>query len=132
MQRIHVVGRVGQDPEMRHTGKGDAVVNFSLADTERWKDKDGNQQNKTEWFRCKCFGKQAEIINMYVKKGEQLAVSGKMRTSEWEKDGERRKTVELVIDGFELISSRDGGQPSQPPSKPQSASTPEFDEDVPF
>ena len=134
MQRVHVVGRLGSDPEGRVTNSGDAVVNFSLADTERWKDKNsGETKSKTEWFRCKCFGRQAEIIKDYVKKGEYLAVSGKMRTSEWEKDGQKRQAVELVIDNFELISARmDGNSSQSQQATPKSEQATDFDEDIPF
>ena len=136
MQRIHVVGRLGSDPELRQTNGGDAVVNFSLADTERWKDKkSGETKSKTEWFRCKCFGRQAEILAEYVHKGEHLAVSGKMRTSEWEKEGVKRQTVELVIDGFELISVRMDGNAKPQDSgnrREQSGKQDEFEDDIPF
>ena len=120
MHKIHIVGRLGNDPELRHTKGGDAVVNFSMADTERWKDKQSGETNsRTEWFRCKCFGRQAEIIAQYVKKGENLAITGKLRTSEWEKEGVKQYTTEIIVDGFELISVRlDGNQSS---SQPQSS-----------
>jgi len=135
MQKVIVFGNVGQDPELRRTNDQTAVVNFSLADTERWKDKQGEQQSRTEWFRCKCFGPQAELIAKYVKKGNQLMVIGKMRTSEWEKDGEKRYSTDLAVDNFEFVGSRNdsSNEGYKPPSKPQSESVPAYDEeDIPF
>ena len=131
MHRINIVGRLGNDPELRTTGGGDPVVNFSLADTERWKNKStGETDSRTEWFRCACFGRQAEIIAQYCKKGQNLAVEGKLRTSTYEKDGQTQYKTEVIVSNFELIAPREDA--TMPPSKPQSESAPDLAEDIPF
>jgi single-strand DNA-binding protein len=101
------MGNLGQDPELRFMPDGRAVVNISIACTERWKDKaTGEQKENTEWIRAVGFGKRAEIIAEYFKKGSQIYVSGKMRTRSWEKDGAKHYTTEIVIDDFQFCGQR--------------------------
>jgi single-strand DNA-binding protein len=87
---------------------GKPVTNFSLAVTERWKNKDGEQQEHTEWYRCSAFDRTAEIIDEYVRKGDQLLVVGKQRTNEYEdKDGNKRQSVQTIVDRVVLQPKKD-------------------------
>lgn len=109
MQRIVIIGNLGKDPETRYLTNGNAVTNFSVACTEKWKGKDGEQQEHTEWFRCNAFERTAEIAGEYLRKGHQVCVEGKLRTRKYEKDGEEHQITELVVDRLHLLYNRDGG-----------------------
>ena len=80
INKVILVGSVGKDPEIRHSQSGSAVASISLATNESWKDKNGDKQERTEWHRLQFFGKLAEIVGEYVKKGQQLYVEGSLRT----------------------------------------------------
>ena len=90
-----IVGNVGSDPDIRYTQSGAAVVNFSVATNERWKDDKGETQERTEWHRVVAFGTPAEFVAEYLKKGAVVYVEGKIKTEQWEKDGERRYTTKI-------------------------------------
>jgi len=127
-----MVGRLGQDPETRYTAKGDAVTNFSMAHTNRWKDRDSSEdREKTEWVRFVAFKNQAEIIGKYAKKGSQLYVCGQQQTRKWERDGVPQYTTEVKVKEFEFVGSKGD---SQEPSQKQDAPPPtdDFDDDIPF
>lgn len=134
-----LVGNVGSDPEVRHFENGGMVANFSLATTERYKNKQGEQVENTEWHRIAVFGKLAEVAEKYVKKGAQLYIQGKIKTRSWEnKEGVKQYTTEIVLQGFEdtfkLLGKRpEGAQSSAPPTPPQEQQTiaPVHD-DLPF
>lgn len=94
-----LVGTCGQDPEVRFMPNGNAVTNLSLATSEQWTDKQtGQKVEKTEWHRVSLFGKVAEIAGEYLRKGSQVYIEGKLQTREWEKDGIKRYTTEIVVD----------------------------------
>ena len=95
LNEVRLIGRVGKDPEVRFAQSGTAFANFSLATSEKWTDKNtGEKKELTEWSRCSAFGKLAEIIGEYVKKGSLIYVGGRLRTEEWEdKDGIKRQTT---------------------------------------
>lgn len=96
MNKVILLGRLGQDVELKHTPNGAAVANFSLATTESWNDKGGNKQEKTEWHRIVVWGKIAELCNQYLSKGRQALVEGKLQTRQWDdKDGNKRYTTEI-------------------------------------
>jgi single-strand DNA-binding protein len=104
------MGRVGQDPDVRYTAGGDAVVNLSIATGESWKDKGGQKQERTEWHRVVAFGKLAEIVKVYVHKGDPLYVEGALRTRKWQgQDGQDRYTTEIVLSGPQAVLSLLGG-----------------------
>lgn len=105
-----LVGNVGGDPELRETASGTPVVNLSLATTERWKDSDGNRQERTEWHRLFMFGKRAEVIAEYVKKGDRLFVEGSIRYNSYEQDGETKYSTSIEITNFEFLSNNNDGQ----------------------
>jgi single-strand DNA-binding protein len=106
-QKVIIAGNLGQDPEVRYLSNGDAVASFSVAVTETWKDASGERKEKTEWFRCACFKRQAEIAGEYLKKGAQVLVEGKMQTRSYEaKDGTQKYVTELRVDTFKMLGAR--------------------------
>lgn len=116
---VVILGNVGKDPEVRYTNSGDAVANLSVATSEKWKDKKtGQAQEKTEWHRISAFGKTAEIIGNYVKKGDQIHIQGKIQTRKWkDNNGQDRFTTEIIANNVTLISNRN--QTQQQPQQPQ-------------
>ena len=102
VNKVILVGNVGQDPEVRYLPNGGAVANVSIATSESWMDKNTNQrQDKTEWHRVVFFGKLADIVSQYVKKGSKLYVEGKLQTRKWQDQaGQDKYTTEIVVDGF--------------------------------
>lgn len=152
LNKVEIIGRLGNDPEQRALPNGDAVCNLSIATSETWKDAQGNKQERTEWHRVTMFGKVAEIAGKYLRKGSQCYISGKLQTREWEKDGIKRYTTEIVVTGFDgkliLLESANtnDNQSQQQQSRPQQqqrqaqqqqspAPQPDFDsfdDDVPF
>lgn len=99
VNKVILVGTCGQDPETRFLPNGNAVTNLSLATSEQWTDKQtGQKVEKTEWHRVSLFGKVAEIAGEYLRKGSQVYIEGKLQTREWEKDGIKRYTTEIVVD----------------------------------
>ncbi|KIU51156.1 MULTISPECIES: single-stranded DNA-binding protein [Pseudomonas] len=99
VNKVILVGTCGQDPEVRHLPNGNAVTNLSLATSEQWTDKQtGQKVERTEWHRVSMFGKVAEIAGEYLRKGSQVYIEGKLQTREWEKDGIKRYTTEIIVD----------------------------------
>jgi len=117
VNKVILVGTCGQDPEVRYLPNGNAVTNLSLATSESWTDKQTNQKvEKTEWHRVSLFGKVAEIAGEYLRKGSQVYIEGKLQTREWEKDGIKRYTTEIVVDmqgTMQLLGGRPQGDQSQ-------------------
>ncbi len=118
VNKVILVGTCGQDPEVRYLPNGNAVTNLSLATSEQWTDKQtGQKVEKTEWHRVSMFGKVAEIAGEYLRKGSQVYIEGKLQTREWEKDGIKRYTTEIVVDmqgTMQLLGGRpQGDQQSQ-------------------
>lgn len=105
---VKLIGYVGQDPEIRATGNGTAVANFSLSTSEVWTDRESNERKeRTEWHRLVAFGRVAEIVRDYVSKGSPLYVGGSLRTRQWEdKDGNKRYTTEINVTDVSLLRSR--------------------------
>ena len=123
-----ILGNVGQDPEVRHTNKGTAVCNFSIATNKSWKTQDGQKQDKTSWHRVTAWGKVAEIAGQYVKKGSQVYVEGELEYGSFtNKDGIEVPTCEIVIQSLQLLSRSD----SKPAAKPKPADD-DFSDEVPF
>ncbi|KAA8684541.1 single-stranded DNA-binding protein [Pseudomonas caricapapayae] len=99
INKVILVGTCGQDPDCRYLPNSTAVTNLSLATSEQWTDKQtGQKVEKTEWHRVSLFGKVAEIAGEYLRKGSQVYIEGKLQTREWEKDGIKRYTTEIVVD----------------------------------
>ena len=110
INKVIIVGNLGADPETRYTPSGTAITTIRVATSESWKDKQtGEQQERTEWHRVKFFGRLAEIAGEYLKKGGQVYIEGKLRTEEYEKDGIKRWSTDIVADEMQMLGSRSGG-----------------------
>jgi single-strand DNA-binding protein len=132
-----ILGNLGRDPEAKFLPSGDAVTNFSVAVTETYKNKSGEKQETTTWYRCECFGKQAEVAGKYLTKGSQVLVEGKMRSRKFkDKDGADRESWDLRIDNFQMMGGKkDGDSAPAPQRSSQGASKDafaDFESDVPF
>ena len=152
VNKVILVGNLGNDPDIRYTAGGAAVANISLATAESWKDKNsGELQERTEWHRIVFFGRLAEIVGEYLRKGSQVYVEGRLQTRKWEdKEGHDRYTTEIVANEMQMLGSKSSGsanyepatqsQPRQNTPEPQSAPSPapapapadDFDDDIPF
>lgn len=120
MQKFQAIGHIGQDPELNYTNAGDAVVNLSMATNEVWYDDSGEKQTRTEWHQLVAFGKKAETIAEYVKKGSQLYIDSKKRTRKWEdRDGNDRYSTEFIINRFEFLGGGSDGGGNGSPRKRQ-------------
>lgn len=121
-QQIIVIGYLGDDPDSRATGSGTVVTNFSVATSERWKDKQsGEMQERTEWHRCVAWGRTAEIANEYLKKGNLVTVIGTLRTEKWQdkETGQDRYTTKLNVNELKLMPNGDrGGQREEREERP--------------
>jgi single-strand DNA-binding protein len=110
INKVILVGNLGADPETRYTPSGTAITTIRIATSESWKDKQtGEQQERTEWHRVKFFGRLAEIAGEYLKKGGQVYVEGKLRTEEYEKDGVKRYSTDVIADEMQMLGSKGGG-----------------------
>ncbi len=109
VNKVILLGNVGKDPEIRSTPGGTMVATFSIATSERQKDQQGNWQDRTEWHNLVAFGRTAEIIRDYVKKGNKLFIEGALRTSSWDdkQSGQKRYKTEIVVNDLSLLSGRD-------------------------
>ena len=143
INKVILVGNLGQDPEVRYMPNGNAVANFSVATSESWKDKQtGETRDRTEWHRVVVFGKLAEIAGEYIKKGTQVYLEGQLQTRKWQdQSGQDHYTTEIVINSLggtmQILGSRqnDGeqkqtAQPAQ--AQVQEAPPMDFSDDVPF
>ena len=111
INKVILVGNLGNDPETRSMPNGSAVTNISIATTESWKDKNsGQQQERTEWHRIVFFNRLAEIAGQYLKKGSSVYIEGALRTNQWEKDGQKHYTTEIIANEMQMLGGRgDGG-----------------------
>ena len=160
INKVILVGNLGNDPEVRYANNGNAIANISVATTDSWKDKNtGEQQEKTEWHRVVMFNRLGEIAGEYLKKGSQVYIEGKLQTRKWQdKDGQDKYTTEIVANEMQMLGGRGGGsdmsgggayqapsqsqqaprqqnnqqgqQNNQQPSSPQPSN--DFDDDIPF
>jgi len=132
VNRVILLGRLGQDPEVRFTPGGQAVCNFSLATDEEWKGKDGEKQKRTEWCRIVVWGKLAELCGEYLKKGRQAYVEGRLQTREYEKDGQRRFSTEIIASTVVFLGGKDGGRSAPQEGRSEPPPTGAGDDDIPF
>ena len=139
INKVILIGNLGKDPEIRYTQSGAAVVNFSIATTERWKGQDGQQQENTEWHNIVAWKRLAEICSEYLHKGSKVYIEGKLQTRKWQdKDGNDRYTTEIVARDMQMLTPRgagsgggsygdtSGGYNDLPPEPPNTG------DDVPF
>ncbi|AKZ27626.1 MULTISPECIES: single-stranded DNA-binding protein [Ralstonia solanacearum species complex] len=109
VNKVIIVGNLGADPETRYMPSGDAVTNIRVATTDRYKDKaSGEMREATEWHRIAFFGRLAEIAGEYLKKGSQVYVEGRLKTRQWEKDGQKQYSTEIVAEQMQMLGSRQG------------------------
>ena len=162
INKVILVGNLGQDPEIRYAPSGSAIANLRIATTERWKDRQsGEQKERTEWHTCVAYDRLAEIMGEYLRKGSQVYLEGKLQTRKWQdKEGKDRYTTEVVVSEMKMLGSRAGGearfdnggeggggyqqrprpqqnsrpapQPQSQPAYEQSAPMDNFDDDIPF
>ena len=154
VNKVILVGNLGNDPEVRYSSNGAAIANISIATTESWKDKStGEKQEKTEWHRVVMFNRLGEIAGEYLKKGSQVYIEGRLQTRKWQdKSGQDRYTTEIVANEMQMLGGRGGdtaggGGAYQAPSQPapqentqaqpnqvaaQPAPSKDFDDDIPF
>lgn len=131
VNRVFLLGNVGKDPEIRSTGGGTMVATFGLATSERYKDQQGNFQDRTEWHNIVAYARLAEIIRDYVKKGSKLFVEGRITTRNWddkEHAGRKVYRTEIIVSDLSLLSGRDEGSAG---SNRSSGSTAGFDQRQP-
>lgn len=129
------IGNLGADPETRYTQSGSAVTNIRIGCTERYKGKDGDMQERTEWVRICFFGKLAEIAGEYIRKGSQVFVSGSLRTRKYQDSaGQDKYVTEIIGNELVMLDSKGGAKPSSPPSKqaPQQGGEMDFNDTIPF
>ncbi len=158
VNKVIIIGNLGRDPETRYMPEGGAITNISVATTEKWKDKTGEMQEKTEWHRVAFFGKLAEIAGEYLKKGSQVYVEGHLQTRKWQdKEGQDKYTTEIVANVMQMLGSRqgmgggggggggggaerEGGEreggsarpATKPAAKPAGGKFEDFEDDIPF
>ena len=153
VNKVIIVGNLGQDPETRYMPSGSAVTNFTVATNESWKDKQtGEQKDRTEWHRVAMFNRLAEIAAEYLRKGSQVYIEGKLRTRKWQgQDGNDRYTTEIIADEMQMLGGRgDGGgggnfgggsskgggkggaSKGSGSSAPPAPGPDDFDDDIPF
>jgi single-strand DNA-binding protein len=150
LNKVMIIGHVGQDPEVRYTGNatnGTKVATLRVATSERYKDKDGNVKEQTEWHSIVCWRQLADVVEKYVKKGTQLYVEGKLVTRSWEdQNGGKKYSTDIVAQTLQLLGKKEGGQPQRNPAiagaqqmqRPQSIPLPTVDtsdnpeDDLPF
>jgi single-strand DNA-binding protein len=135
LNKAMIIGHVGKEPETRVFSTGDGVTNFSIATTEKYKDKSGEMKEVTEWHKISCFGKLAEIAANIVHKGSQVYVEGKITTRKWTKDGIDRYSTEIKADVLKVLNKVESSEvvvvelsPGQKPSDSFSS----MDDEIPF
>lgn len=125
VNKVQIIGTLGRDPEMKYLPSGSAVVTVSVATDESYNDKNSGQKvEKTEWHRMTAFGKLAEIIGQYLKKGSKAYFEGKLRTNEYEKDGIKRYSTEIVVNDMMMLDGRQDDQ-GQAPQQQQGGFSPQ-------
>ena len=145
INKVILVGNLGRDPETRYMPSGGAVTNVSIATSKSWRDRDsGEQKERTEWHRIVFFNRLAEIASEYLKRGSKVYVEGELRTREWEREGQKHYTTEIVANEMQMLDSRGeggmgamGGGGSAPSRSQQSDDfgpppSDDFDDDIPF
>jgi len=147
INKVILIGNLGNDPDVRYTPSGSAIANITIATSEAWKDKNtGEKQERTEWHRVVLFSRLGEIAGEYLKKGSKVYIEGRLQTRKWQdKNGQDRYTTEIVGNDLQMLDSRGGGgapmgmnssnksQNSGPVAEPVGAGDySDFDDDIPF
>ena len=139
VNKVILVGNLGDEPVIRYTGDGKAIANLRVATSESWMDKEGNKQERTEWHKVSVFDKLAEICKTYLHKGSKVFLEGKLQTRSWDKDGVQQYTTEVVLSGWNstlmmLDKKGDPVEPKEVTEKPKIEPVPagEIEDDIPF
>lgn len=137
VNKVILIGNLGKDPEIRYTPSGQAVASFSMATTRKWRDKDGNPQEQTDWHNIVVWGRQAENANQYLKKGNPVYIEGRIQTRSYDdRDGQKRWITEIVTQTMQFLgkAGEGGGRPSGAPPAPDEPppDTTGDDDDLPF
>ena len=145
LNKVQVIGNLGRDPEVRYTGDNRAIANVTVATSDSWTDKEGQRQERTEWHRVAIFGKLAEVVEKYLKKGDSVYFEGRIQTRKWtDNQGQERYTTEVVVDqrGQMVMLGKgnsagmsDSSEPSVSSGAMKTAQVSEeaaFDDDIPF
>ena len=129
VNKVMLIGRLGRDPEIRYSQQGTAMVNFSIATSEQWTDKNtGERQERTEWHRIVVFGKQAEICEKYLAKGREVFIEGRLQTRNYEKDGQTHYITEIVVSNVQFIGPKptDDGRNAAYQQRAEASYTPDY------
>ena len=148
VNKVILVGNLGRDPERRSTPSGQQVATFTVATNRKWRDRDGNRQEQTEWHNIVVWGRQAEVAGEYLKKGRQIYLEGRLQTRSWDdkQSGEKKYRTEVICENFQMLGQRggDGGgggaEYSSAPSQDRGGMEPDMggggagvdDDDIPF
>src|SRR5512135_657848 len=141
LNKVMLIGNLGKDPEVRYTTSGTAVASFSLATSERFKNKNGEWEEKTEWHNITLWSRLAEIAGEYLSKGKTVYIEGRLQTRKWQdRDGRDRYTTEIVGEKMQMLSGKgDGGGRARGAGRPESQDSPSYeeaafnpDDDIPF
>ena len=129
INRVAISGNLTREPELRSTSSGMQVLSFGMAVNDRAKDANGEWVDRPNFIDCTMFGARAEAVSRYISKGSKVAVEGKLRWSQWEKDGQKRSKIEVIVDEIEFMSRREDVAQQQSAAAP----VPDvYDEDIPF
>ena len=137
INKVLLLGNLGRDPELRSTPKGNKVLNFPMATSRRWKDRETEEvHNETDWHRIVVWGRQAEVLSEYLKKGSQVHVEGRLQTRSWsDNDGAKRYTTEIVASRIQMLGrpeDRRAPEPVDEPKMPAAPAEPDGEGDIPF
>ena len=140
INKVILIGNLGRDPEIRYTPSGMAVANFSIATSEKWKDKStGEMKERTEWHRIVAWGRLGEICGEYLSKGRQVYIEGRLQTRSWEQDGVTKYSTEVIANEMKMLGTREGGgsfKQDGPGATPEYSGPPlsdnQDDDDIPF
>src|SRR5579859_3588970 len=140
VNKVILVATVGKDPEVKYMPSGGAVVNLTAATNESWKDKQtGEKKERTEWHKLTFYNRLAEIVGEYVRKGSQIYIEGRLRTRDYEKEGQKHYVTEIMVDEMQMLGGKPGGssapaqqRSSEPAAAQQPADDNGFDDDIPF
>ena len=123
VNKVIIIGRLGKDPDMRYAPSGTAIASFTMATNHNTKDADGNWNQQTEWHSIKTFGRQAEFVGEYLKKGKLAFVEGRLQTSSWEdQNGQKKYRTDIIASDVQMLGSRSDGEQQQTHSEAPAAS----------
>lgn len=132
VNKVIVVGNLGNDPEIATSNSGKTIANFSIATSEKWKGKDGQMTEKTEWHRCVAFDKLADVCGEYLKKGSKVYVEGKLQTDKYQKEGIDMYSTKIIVGVMQMLDSRDSAEKPAKTAKAKAAADDFTNDEIPF